>query len=596
LPVVVLINRSVLVFVVAILIVTAAFIPISALLTHYSSQQSSTATTTADTFVPTIANETLQFVGAEVVDLESSNAVAINATYTNNLSQPLSAMVEAIAYPAQAQYEAVNIGGKPLEPVCCPIARSYSTSGSVSASAQVNADSREEISTNLVFSSLNTTVIYWVKLSAVSLNGTTALSPVSYVLLETAGAAEGSYGGGAGACGGQEDVGPIFADPDNGQVYVANPGTDAISVLDGSTGRLVATISLPEMVGQFGFSYDSGNRELYVSNIDSNDVYAIDTSTNYLVGEVVQPPSNGGVYLASGKMFGIDFGGNLISIIDESTNTVVANITGLQSPEGSTYSSGNNELYVETYNQTVFAIDLNDYRVVAKIPIPYEYNSDFLYDPGNGLLYTVTNGVPLNSSDSSPAETAYLLMINSSSNALLNTTILLPHAPNGTSSSSMYGYQLVMYNPSNKDIYVYGMDMFSGFDTSNPDRLLAIDTANNTVVASIPVWGVGGGLVQETPSFFLDPSSGNIYATTDLNPGNGTTGLLEISGKTNQVISQVTLTGFSFGEDSVFDSNSDMLFGPGIFASVLMLNPSSGALAATTVLGTCSFVSGGGLP
>jgi YVTN family beta-propeller protein len=583
-----LVNRSVVVFAVTVLIVAAAFIPISVLLTSPSGL-SSTATNAVGTFIPTSANETFQFVGAGIVDLASADAVAVNVTYTNNLPQPMSAMVVGIAYPAQTEYEPVT-GGKPLGPVCCPIARSYSTIGSISASAKVNAGSRGQVSTSLVFSSLNVTGIYWVQLSAVSLNGTTTLSPISYVLFETAGVAQGNYGGGTGACGGQEDAGPIFADPDNGQVYVANSGTDAISVLDGSTGRLVATISLPEMVGQLGFSYDSGNKELYVNNIDSNDVYAIDTSTNYLVGEVVPPPSNVFVDSASGKMFGIDFGDNAISIIDESTNTVVANITGLQSPEGSTYSSGNNELYVETYNQTVFAIDLNDYHLVAKIPIPYEYNSDFLYDPGNGLLYTVTNGVPLNSSDKSPATTAYLLMINSSSNALLSTTILLPHAPNGTSSSSAYGYQLVMYNPSNKDIYVYGMDMFSGFDTSNPDRLLAIDTATNTVVASVPVWGVGGGEVQETPSFFLDPSSGNIYATTDLNPANGTAGLLEIS-KTNQVISQITLTGFSFGEDLVFDSNSDVLFGTGVFSSVLMLNPSSGALATNTVLGTCSFFS-----
>jgi hypothetical protein len=133
------------------------------------------------------------------------------------------------------------------------------------------------------------------------------------------------------------------------------------------------------------------------------------------------------------------------------------------------------------------------------------------------------------------------------------------------------------------------MDMFDGFDTGNPDRLVAINTTNNVIVASIPVRGIGGGLVQEVPSFFLDPSSRNIYATTNLNPSDGTTGLLEISSKTNEVVSQVTLSGLSFGGDLAFDSGSHMLFGATGDSSILMVDPSSGLVVATTVFGTCSF-------
>jgi len=551
-----------------VLVITAAFIPISILLTHYSSQQSSTATTATSTFVPTTANETLQFVGAEIVNLASPDAVAVNATYTNNLSQPLSAMVVGIAYPAQTEIFPVGVG-KPLGPGCCPIVRSYSTIGPISASAKVSAGSREEVSTSLVFSSLNATGTYWVKLSAVSLNGTTALSPVSYVLLETAGAAEAVSGGGTGACGGQEDVGPIFADSGNGEVYVANSGTDAISVLNGSTGGLVATISLPDLGGGLNLFNYSGNGELYVRGDNSSKTYAIDTSTNHLIGEAVDESFPNEIAQVDGKIF---LAGPLlnspISVFDTSTNTVVANITGVQSPVSLTYSSGNNELYIETYNQTVFAINLSDYSVVAKIPIPYEGNSNFLYDSANGMLYTVTNGRPQNASNS-PLTTDYLLMINTTSNTLLDTNITLPSL----------GFSPVLYNPSNGEVYLY----------DGSSTLVAVNTTKDAIAASIPVQGVDEPPVVESPYIFYDSATGNVYATTDLNPGNGTVGLLEISGKTNAVISQVKLTGLGFGSDLVFDSNSHALFGPGLYSTVLMVNLSSGAPVATTVLGTCSF-------
>lgn len=559
-----------LVFAVTVLVITAAFIPISVLVTRYSSQQASTATTATSTFVPTMANETFQFVGARIVNLANADAVAVNATYTNNLSQPLSAMVVGVAYPAQAEY-GPGAGGKLLGPGCCPIVRSYSTIGSVFASAKVSAGSREEVSTSLVFSSLNATGIYWVRLSAVSLNGTTTLSPISYVLLETAGAVEAVSYGGTGACGGQEDVGPIFADSGNGEIYVANSGTDAISVLNGYTGRLVATISLPDLGGQLSFSNDSTKGELYVSGQDPSKIYAIDTSTNYLIGEVACDSTQGStVARVDGKVFFIlQFANSPISVFDTSTNTVIANITGVQAPVWSGYISGNNELYIETYNQTVFAIDLSNYHVVAKIPIPYEYNSNFLYNPANGVLYTVTNGVPQNAGNSSPATTDYLLMINTTSNTLLDTKITLPSL----------GFFPVLYNPSNGEIYLY--------DGSN--TLVAVNTTKDTIVASIPVKGMDVPLVIESPYIFYDSGTGNVYATTDLVQENGTTGLLEISGKTNAVISQVTLTGLGFGNDLAFDSNNHVLFGIGYYSNVLMVNLSSGALVATTVLGTCSF-------
>jgi YVTN family beta-propeller protein len=439
---------------------------------------------------PTIGNETFQFIGASVTDF-GVGGIAVNATFRNNTPWPQFVSLVGTTYPAEVRYEPVY-GGKPLGPLCCPIVRSYSTNASVS-SVNVNVTPGGRVSSNIVFPSLNGSE-YWVKVLATSLDRTTVLSPASYLLLETS-TSQGNNSGKA--CGGQEDVGPLFYDPDNGQIYVANSGTDAVTVIDGHTGKLVATISLPLVDGFLEFKlYNPTSRQLYVGSQDTNEAFTIDTSANQLVGK-----------------------------------TTV-------SPQGQPR-----------------------WR---------------LHNPNNGLNYTI--------SGNSLVATG----LNSSTGKFVNQTIPLP-PPQGLSSSSRFSYLSLFFNPSNKEIYVYGMDTFDGFDTSNPDRLVAVATGNNSVVASIPVRGLGGGLVQVLPSFFYDSSTGNVYATTDLNPTNGTMGLLEISGKTNIVISQVTLVGLSFGTDMAFDTSSDLLFGAKYPASVSMMNILTGAPITNTVLGSCSF-------
>jgi len=437
-------------------------------------------------------NETLQFVGATVKDLGNSS-VAITATFSNLLSSPQSVLLSGIAYPARGIYEPFS-GGKPFGPICCPIVRSYSTNGSVSASAKVDFAARGSVTSSLVFPSLNRSGIYWVRLLATSLNQTVIMSPFSYLIMEAANAQGNNSGG---ACGGEEAVGPLFSDHDNGQVYVANPGTEAMSVIDGKTGSLVATISLPGSGGYLTFlSYDPASKELFVESEDSSHVFAVDTLTNLVLGKL----SSSQVPKSLGSGLGV-------------------------------------------------------------------------YDPDNGLVYSVYNGRTLTIS-------------NASTNAL-KANVTLPPAPNG-SMARLYQYRPILYNPTNKEVYVYGMDFFDGQDAFNPDRLLAISTSNNSVVASIPVAGVGGGLVLEYPFFSHDSSTGNVLATTNLNRSRGTMGLLQID-KENTVISQVTFPGVPFGSDMAFDPKIHMLYAAQGPASVLLLDPSSGASVETATFGTCGF-------
>ena len=137
--------------------------------------------------------------------------------------------------------------------------------------------------------------------------------------------------------------------------------------------------------------------------------------------------------------------------------------------------------------------------------------------------------------------------------------------------------------------YLYGAEQFEN-SSGNPDILIAIDGANNSVVATIPVAGLFAGLVDESPSFFYHSSNGDLYATSDLNLQNGTTGLLQIS-QTNKIIAQTVLPQWPFGQEVgglTFDSINNMVYGTtgGTTVSVFSIN-NPATLVSTIQLGNC---------
>jgi YVTN family beta-propeller protein len=457
---------------------------------------SSTVTQTAT--VPMTENDILQFVGATVKDLGSAG-IAVDATF-RNLSPSLErAILNATAYPAKSSAEQGG-EGDPSSAICCPIVHSFSTNGSIGAFTRVNFTGHSQVNASIIFPRLAPRQVFWVEVVATSLNQEVSLSQVAHLLLETVTVP----GGAVNACGGQEAAGPLFSDPDNGLVYVVNIGTDAVSVIDGKTANLVATISLPGSETHLQFVlYDPESRQLYLGDSSSGQYFSIDTSSNLISG------------------------------------TLSASQLPKQARTGGIYDA-----------------------------------SVGVYDPDNGLAYSVANA-------------RFLIITDASTNAV-KANVTLPPAPTGSMAVS-YQYRPSLYDPSNKEVYVFGMDFFDGGDAFNPDRLLAISTANNSVVATIPVAAVGGGLVIEEPFFSYDSSTGNILATTSLNRSNGAMGLLQISNK-NAVISQLTLPGLPFGIDMAFDPNSRLLSvaqGP---ASVELVNSTSGASVAKATFGTCKFV------
>jgi YVTN family beta-propeller protein len=510
--------------------------------TAFSVSNSHTQAAYVGSFFP--QNESFQFVEAKSVN-GTGSAAEINATFRNNLPSSESILLVGVAYSATV-YNSSFAG-----PICCPIVQSYFANNPTTTSATLSVNGKSVFSSKLGFTSLQSGV-YLVKLFIAAQNGT-ALSPASTMYLQVS--SSGSV------CGGQEGAGSEFVDPDNGLIYVADSGNDGISVINGTTNKVVATISLPDLIGTLQFyAYDSGNKEIYVGGTNQNEVFAINASSNFLLNRIIVTAPNQSVGSlvydpANGKIFAINFVYSVVSVINDSTNKIIANITGIEGPTNGVYDPKNGNILVDAYNGTVYAIDGNNYSVVAKVSTNQSNSYYFLYDPDNGLIYTSWGNT--------------IVMINASNDRLLPSTI----------SVNFPSYEPMLYDPSNKNLYVYGNN-----------QLTAISTISANIVANFPVQGVNEGLIQASPFRFYDPFGGNIFVTSLLNPQNGTTALIEI-GKTNSILAQTDLPNWPFIDytgGQIFDPSNGMLYATSGVSSVSIYPINSPAAPTTIQLGTCN--------
>ena len=131
-------------------------------------------------------------------------------------------------------------------------------------------------------------------------------------------------------------------------------------------------------VGKYpeGVAYDSGKGEIFVINWDSSSVSVISDSTNTVITNVTVSGPTGIAYdSGKGEIFVTNGGswsayGNTVSVISDSTNTIVATINVGNDPTGLAYDSGKGEIFVSnsgTNTLSVISDSTND--VVATVPM-----------------------------------------------------------------------------------------------------------------------------------------------------------------------------------------------------------------------------------
>lgn len=265
-----------------------------------------------------------------------------------------------------------------------------------------------------------------------------------------------------------------------------------------------------------------------------NTVDAIAVSATITVGKdpqgIAYDPEMGEMYVANS-------GSNTVSVISDSTNTVVATIdVGIQ-PKNVAYDCGKNEMFVTNYGSgTVSVISCKTHEVVATIPVGI-HPVGIAYDSAKSELFVANSG------DNTVS------VISDINNSVIATVATGTNLLNGSSAHGLGDPHPigVACDSATNEIYVVN----SYPDSSGSGTVSVISDSNNTVLVSIPV--------GELPHYAAyDPRRGEIFVT---NLQDGFVSV--ISDTTHTVIANVSLPkpGFSGGNsDITYDSKTGEIF------------------------------------
>ena len=151
---------------------------------------------------------------------------------------------------------------------------------------------------------------------------------------------------------------------------MTNSASDSVSVLNGTTNRVLKTI--PVGSHPLGVTYNSANGGIYVANSNSHDVSVINSQTNSPVGtitvdktpaSIAYDPINQGIYVTNTDS-------NTLSVINGTTNSVLNTIEVGSSPLGVAVNPNTNIVYVTNgISNTVSVINGTTNRIESSFMV-----------------------------------------------------------------------------------------------------------------------------------------------------------------------------------------------------------------------------------
>jgi len=262
--------------------------------------------------------------------------------------------------------------------------------------------------------------------------------------------------------------------------------------------EVTAAITLENPGGYYGIAYDSGKSEIFLTNADFDLVSVISDSTNAVVANIPVGSQPVGIAYdsAKGELFVANYASDSISVIADGTNTVVANIPVGSQPFAVVYDSGKGEIFVTNYNaSSVSVISDSTNTVVANIPVGSQ-PCDLAYDSGKGEIFVGHAGCN------------QVLVISDSTNAVV-ANVTMEDQPVS-----------LAYDSGKGEIFVANY---------NSSSVSVISDSTNLIVATVNVGANPIGLAY-------DSGNGQIFVANY-----NSNSVSVISDSTNTVIENVTL-------------------------------------------------------
>jgi len=112
------------------------------------------------------------------------------------------------------------------------------------------------------------------------------------------------------------------------RIYVTNQLDNTVSVIDGATHKIVATVPVGISPAQMAVSAD--RKSIYIANTGSNTVSVLNTDNDTIAGTIALPPRSRPVDVAvnpNGRyLYTADGGSNRVSVLDTRAKRVRASV------------------------------------------------------------------------------------------------------------------------------------------------------------------------------------------------------------------------------------------------------------------------------
>jgi YVTN family beta-propeller protein len=290
----------------------------------------------------------------------------------------------------------------------------------------------------------------------------------------------------------------VAVTPDGAYVYVANRGSNSVSVIDTATHTVTANIT----VGTYpaGVAITPNGAYAYVTNSGSDSISVINTATKTVTANIPvgRSPFRLAIAPNGAYAYAANQGGNTVSVINTATNTVTANLTVGNYPFGIAVSPDGTRLYTTDYGDgKVSVVNIATNAMIASVTVG-EAPTYVAISPNGAYAYVVNYASDMVS------------VINTATN-LVTANIPVGRSP-FTVTISPNGAFAYVTNGGNNSISV-------------------VNTATNMVTATVPLggkpycvamtsdgayayittWGVNSVTKVNNVALSLSVSSGTMY-------------------------------------------------------------------------------------
>ncbi|GAA4316042.1 hypothetical protein GCM10023149_12880 [Mucilaginibacter gynuensis] len=261
----------------------------------------------------------------------------------------------------------------------------------------------------------------------------------------------------------------------SGYAYVANYGSNSVTVISTKTKTVVTTI--PVGNNPFGVSASIDGGLVYVTNKGSNTVSVISTATNTVINTINVGRAPQGVVVSpdGARLYVANSMDNTVSVINTLTNVIVKNVGVGKAPYGITISADGENIYVANFDSSNVSIIKASTNTVATT-VAVGFNPTGISVIPDGSLVYVSSAYNVTAINT--------VANNTTSTISLSQGIGMAPSPDGTKVyvATLDGYYSIIYVGTNISSSEAGYSRGSGISiTADGKDIYWVSSLNNTI-------------------------------------------------------------------------------------------------------------------